>query len=77
MPINALGSRNQGALGRGSWLRRPWNSASKLADGKTLDDLLVPAFAVVREAAKRVLGLRPFDVQLIGGMILHEASSPK
>ncbi|MCO6188194.1 preprotein translocase subunit SecA [Rhizobium sp. L1K21] len=43
-----------------------------LADGKTLDDILIPAFAVVREAAKRVLGMRPFDVQLIGGMILHE-----
>lgn len=43
-----------------------------LEEGKTLDDLLVPAFAVVREAAKRVLGMRPFDVQLIGGMILHE-----
>ncbi|MCM2293522.1 preprotein translocase subunit SecA [Allorhizobium sp. BGMRC 0089] len=40
--------------------------------GKTLDDLLVPAFAVAREAAKRSLGMRPFDVQLIGGMILHE-----
>ena len=37
-----------------------------------MDDLLVEAFAVVREAADRVLGLRPFDVQLIGGMILHE-----
>lgn len=45
---------------------------SELAGGKTLDDILVPAFAVVREAALRVLGLRPFDVQLIGGMILHE-----
>ena len=44
----------------------------QLEEGKTLDDLLVPAFAVVREAARRVLGLRPFDVQLIGGMILHE-----
>ncbi|WP_176085284.1 preprotein translocase subunit SecA [Martelella sp. HB161492] len=44
----------------------------QLADGKSLDDLLVEAFAVVREASKRVLGLRPFDVQLIGGMILHE-----
>ncbi|HUH48473.1 MAG TPA: preprotein translocase subunit SecA, partial [Mycoplana sp.] len=44
----------------------------QLADGKSLDDLLVPAFAVAREAAVRVLGLRPFDVQLIGGMILHE-----
>ncbi|MDQ0321595.1 preprotein translocase subunit SecA [Pararhizobium capsulatum DSM 1112] len=45
---------------------------AQIAEGKTLDDLLVPAFAVAREAARRVLGLRPFDVQLIGGMILHE-----
>ncbi|MCT8998045.1 preprotein translocase subunit SecA [Chelativorans intermedius] len=46
----------------------------QLADGAKLDDLLVPAFAVVREAAKRTLGMRPFDVQLIGGMVLHEGS---
>ncbi|MFD1332334.1 preprotein translocase subunit SecA [Methylopila musalis] len=45
---------------------------AQLAAGKTLDDLLVPAFAVVREAAKRVLGQRHFDVQLMGGMTLHE-----
>ena len=44
----------------------------ELADGKTLDDILVPAFATCREAAKRTLGQRHFDVQLIGGMILHE-----
>jgi preprotein translocase subunit SecA len=44
----------------------------QLADGKTLDDLLVPAFATVREAAKRTLGQRHFDVQMIGGMVLHE-----
>ncbi len=43
-----------------------------LANGKSVDDLLVPAFAVAREAAKRVLGMRPFDVQLIGGVVLHE-----
>ena len=43
----------------------------QLADGKTLDDLLVPAFAVVREAARRVLGMRHYDVQLVGGMVLH------
>ncbi|HEV7248288.1 MAG TPA: preprotein translocase subunit SecA [Shinella sp.] len=47
---------------------------AQLAAGKTLDDILVPAFAVAREAALRVLGLRPFDVQLVGGMILHEKS---
>src|SRR5271166_2715499 len=45
---------------------------AELAAGKTLDDLLVPAFATVREAARRVLGQRHFDVQLVGGMVLHE-----
>src|ERR1700755_148094 len=44
----------------------------QLADGKTLDDILVPAFATVREASKRTLKQRHFDVQLIGGMVLHE-----
>ena len=43
----------------------------RLADGESLDDLLVEAFATVREAAKRTLGQRHFDVQLIGGMVLH------
>ena len=43
-----------------------------LADGKTLDDILVDAFAVVREAAWRVLGMRPYRVQVIGGIILHQ-----
>ncbi|MBO1038061.1 preprotein translocase subunit SecA [Brucella pituitosa] len=43
-----------------------------LAEGKKLDALLPDAFATAREAAKRVLGMRPFDVQLIGGMVLHE-----
>jgi preprotein translocase subunit SecA len=45
---------------------------AEIANGRKLDDLLVPAFAVAREAARRALGLRPFDVQLIGGMVLHE-----
>ncbi len=43
----------------------------RLAQGKTLDDILEEAFAVVREAAKRVLGQRHYDVQLVGGMVLH------
>ncbi|MEM7293232.1 MAG: preprotein translocase subunit SecA, partial [Pseudomonadota bacterium] len=43
-----------------------------LADGKSLDDILVDAFAVVREAGKRHLGMRHFDVQHIGGMVLHQ-----
>ena len=44
----------------------------QVADGAALDDVLVPAFATCREAAKRTLGQRHFDVQLMGGMILHE-----
>ena len=44
----------------------------RLEKGETLDDLLPEAFAVVREASKRVLGMRHFDVQLIGGIILHQ-----
>jgi preprotein translocase subunit SecA len=46
----------------------------QVADGASLDDLLVPAFATVREAAKRTLGQRHFDVQMIGGMVLHEGA---
>ncbi len=46
----------------------------QVAEGTPLDDLLVPAFATVREAAKRTLGQRHFDVQLIGGMVLHEGA---
>jgi len=47
---------------------------SKLKDGsqKELDAILIDAFAVAREASKRILGMRPYDVQLIGGMVLHE-----
>ena len=44
----------------------------RLAEGETLDDLLPEAFATVREAADRVLGLRPYPVQLMGGIILHQ-----
>src|SRR5688572_24598326 len=44
----------------------------QLASGKSLDDILVPAFATVREASKRTLGQRHFDVQLVGGMVLHD-----
>ena len=45
---------------------------SRLANGETLDDILPEAFAVVREASSRVLGMRHFDVQLIGGIVLHQ-----
>jgi preprotein translocase subunit SecA len=44
----------------------------RLAGGETLDDLLPEAFAVVREAARRTIGLRHFDVQLLGGAVLHQ-----
>lgn len=47
---------------------------NRLAAGETLDDLLPEAFAVIREASRRVLGMRHFDVQLIGGMILHKGN---
>ena len=45
---------------------------NRLAQGETLDDILSEAFAVVREAAKRVIGLRPYDVQFLGGIVLHQ-----
>ena len=45
---------------------------NRLEVGETLDDILAEAFAVVREAAKRVIGLRPYDVQLLGGIVLHQ-----
>jgi len=44
----------------------------KLKQGATLDDIMIPAFAVVREVAKRKVNMRPFDVQLIGAIVLHE-----
>ena len=43
-----------------------------LADGADLDDIMTKAFAVAREAARRTVGMRPFDVQVVGGMVLHE-----
>src|SRR5216683_5800470 len=46
----------------------------RLEAGETVDDLLVEAFAVVREASRRAIGLRPFDVQLVGGMVLHHGT---
>jgi preprotein translocase subunit SecA len=49
----------------------------RLAQGETVDDLLCEAFAVVREVSKRTLRMRHFDVQLIGGIVLHEGKSRK
>lgn len=52
--------------------RKTMEFKERLARGATLDDLLIEAFAVVREAARRTIGLRHFDVQLMGGIVLHE-----
>ena len=71
--INAL-ENEVAALSDDELKARTERFKAELADGKTLDDILVPAFATVREAAKRTLGQRHFDVQLIGGMILHEGT---
>ena len=69
--INALESEMQ-ALSDESLQAKTAEFKQRLADGQTLDDILVEAFAVCREASRRVLGMRHFDVQLIGGMVLHD-----
>jgi preprotein translocase subunit SecA len=69
--INAL-EPEIAALSDDALKARTADFRQQLAGGKSLDDILVPAFATVREAAKRTLGQRHFDVQLIGGMVLHE-----
>ena len=69
--INALEEETK-ALSDEALKAKTQEFRDRLEKGETLDDLLVEAFAVVREAALRSIGLRPFDVQLIGGMILHE-----
>ena len=71
--INAL-EKEVSALSDEALQARTGEFRQQLANGTKLDDLLVPAFATVREAAKRVLGQRPYDVQLIGGMVLHEGA---
>lgn len=62
------------ALSDSSLVAKTGEFKKRLADGETLDDILPEAFAVVREASKRVLGMRHFDVQLIGGIILHRGN---
>ncbi len=68
--INALESEYT-ALGDDALREKTDAFRQRLAAGETLDQLLPEAFATVREAARRVLGMRPYDVQLIGGMVLH------
>jgi preprotein translocase subunit SecA len=69
--INAL-EPELAALSDDALRARTDDFKKRLAGGETLDDILEPAFATVREAARRTIGQRHFDVQLIGGMILHE-----
>jgi len=68
--INALESQ-LAALSDDALKARTDALKKRLAEGETLDDILVDAFATVREAAKRTLGQRHYDVQLMGGMVLH------
>jgi preprotein translocase subunit SecA len=69
-PINALGDE-MAALSDEQLRAKTDEFRARIADGEDLDDLLVEAFAVVREASTRVLGQRHYDVQLMGGMALH------
>jgi len=71
--INAL-EKDLAGLSDEALKARTEEFKQQIAGGAKLDDLLVPAFATVREAAKRVLGQRPYDVQLVGGMVLHEGA---
>ena len=71
--INALEAEHE-ALSDDELRARTDQMRAEFAEGKSLDDLLAPAFATVREAAKRTLGQRHFDVQLVGGMVLNEGS---
>src|SRR5471030_2920698 len=69
--INAL-EDSMKALSNAALSAKTVEFRARLADGATLDDLLPEAFAVVREAGSRTLGQRHFDVQLVGGMVLHD-----
>jgi preprotein translocase subunit SecA len=69
--INALEEEFQ-ALDEAALKAKTFEFKERLAAGESLDDLLPEAFATVREASRRVMGMRHYDVQLIGGMVLHE-----
>ena len=74
--VNALESKMR-ALSDAELASATTRFRGQLDQGASLDDLLPEAFAVVREASVRTLGMRPFDVQVIGGLVLHEARSPR
>ena len=68
--INDLEPKLAG-LSDASLQEKTFEFKNRLANGETLDDILPEAFAVVREASRRVTGMRHFDVQLLGGIVLH------
>ena len=76
VPLNArkLGALwpEMPAVADEGWRQKTEEVKARLAAGESLDDLLVEALAVAREAAWRAVGRRPYDVQLIGGMVLHQ-----
>lgn len=76
MAINAIEPTMQ-ALSNDELAGKTLEFRERLAQGTPLDDLLVEAFAVCREANHRVLGMRHFDVQLIGGMVLHQRQNQR
>ena len=69
--INQLESQIK-KLKDGQFSKKSHEFKARLQQGETLDDLLPESFALVREAARRTIGERPFDVQLISGIVLHQ-----
>ena len=74
--INALEPKYQ-AMSDGDLKQQTTLFRERLDQGETLDDILAEAFAVCREAGRRFLNMRHYDVQMIGGMVLHGGISPK
>ena len=74
--VNNINSLEEGlqALDDAALRAKTGEFQTRYSDGEVLQDLLPEAFAVAREAAVRTLGMRPFDVQLIGGMVLHDGN---
>ncbi|MCX7668240.1 MAG: preprotein translocase subunit SecA, partial [Atribacterota bacterium] len=70
-PINAL-EKDISRLTDGELRGKTQEFKARLAQGESLDDILPEAFAVVREAARRTIGMRHFDVQIIGAVVLHQ-----
>lgn len=75
-PINALEEKYK-AMSDSDLQAQTQVFKSRLAEGATEDDIMHDAFAVVRETARRVLGERHYDVQLIGGVCLHQGALPR